>query len=90
MARRARRTPAPTTTEELVQLALDLDLTALADALPQLLSQAEATSPSFSEFLLSAFHSEATVRSPPPPVQPQEIPPWGGGRSGRIRLSRSP
>ena len=63
MARRARRTPAPTTTEELVQLALDLDLTALADALQQLLSQAEATSPSFSEFLLSAFHSEATVRS---------------------------
>lgn len=63
MARRARRTPAPTTTEELVQLALDLDLTALADALPNLLSGAESSSPSFSDFLLSALQSEATARS---------------------------
>jgi DNA replication protein DnaC len=63
MARRARRPPAPTPTEELVQLAVDLDLTALAESLPRLLSSAESSSPSFSDFLLQALQSEATVRS---------------------------
>jgi len=63
MARRARRPVAPTPTEELIQLAIDLDLTALAQELPELLSHAEKHSPSFTDFLLTMLRSEATARS---------------------------
>jgi DNA replication protein DnaC len=63
MARRPRRSIASTPTEELLQLAIDLDLTALAQELPQLLSRAESQSPSFTEFLLSALRSETTARA---------------------------
>ena len=63
MARRTRRSVAPTPSEELVQLAIDLDLTALAEALPHLLAQAETQSPSFTDFLLSTLRSEATART---------------------------
>jgi DNA replication protein DnaC len=63
MARRARRSAAPTPSEELVQLAIDLDLTALAEALPELLSSAEKQSPSFSDFVLTILRCEVTARS---------------------------
>ena len=53
MARSRNRTPAPTPLEELVQLALDLDLTALSAALPDLLRQAERDGMSFTDFALS-------------------------------------
>jgi len=63
MARKARRSAAPTPSEELIQLAIDLDLTALAEALPELLSSAEKHSPSFTEFALTMLRSEVTARS---------------------------
>ena len=63
MARNTRRPTAPNAQEELVQLAIDLDLTTLADALPELLSQAEKHSPSFTDFTLSLFRAEATART---------------------------
>ena len=40
MARSTRRPPAPDPLQELVQLANDLDLTALAQALPAMLAKA--------------------------------------------------
>jgi DNA replication protein DnaC len=46
----------------LVQLAMDLDLTALAAALPELLDQAEKESPSFSAFAQRVFEVEAKAR----------------------------
>jgi DNA replication protein DnaC len=63
MARNTRRPAAPTAREELIQLAIDLDLTALADTLPQLLSEAEKQPPSFTDFALGMFRSEATART---------------------------
>ena len=63
MARNTRRPPAPNTREELSQLAIDLDLTALAQALPELLSEAQTSSPSFTDFALSMFRTEATARA---------------------------
>ena len=63
MARNTRRAAAPTAREELIQIAIDLDLTALAEALPELLSQAEKQSPSFTDFALSMFRAEATART---------------------------
>lgn len=63
MARNTRRPAAPTAREELIQLAIDLDLTALSDALPQILSDAEKQSPSFTDFALSMFRAEATART---------------------------
>lgn len=62
MARSARRPAASNPREELIQLAVDLDLTALADALPALLDRAEKHSSSFTEFALSLFRTEATAR----------------------------
>jgi DNA replication protein DnaC len=62
MARSTRRPTAPNAREELIQLAIDLDLTALAQALPELLSGAEKNSPSFTDFALSMFRAEATAR----------------------------
>ncbi|HLE19907.1 MAG TPA: IS21-like element helper ATPase IstB [Vicinamibacteria bacterium] len=62
MARSIRRPAASNPSEELIQLAVDLDLTALAHALPALLDQTEKDSPSFTEFGLSLFRTEATAR----------------------------
>jgi DNA replication protein DnaC len=62
MARSTRRPTAPNAREELIQLAIDLDLTALAQALPELISGAEKNSPSFTDFALSMFRAEATAR----------------------------
>ena len=62
MARNTRRPPAKDPLHELVQLAHDLDLTALADALPNLLDKAQKDGPSFTEFALSMLQIEATTR----------------------------
>ena len=62
MARSAQRVPASNPTEELIQLAIDLDLTALAQNLPALLESAENDSPSFTEFSLQMFRTEADAR----------------------------
>ena len=62
MARNTRRTPAPNPTEELTQLAIDLDLTTLAHNLPALLERAETDSPSFTDFGLQMFHAEVNAR----------------------------
>jgi len=62
MARNARRSPAPNPTEELIQLAIDLDLTALAQSLPALLTDSEKESPSFTDFGLAMFRAEANAR----------------------------
>lgn len=63
MARKSRRSVAPTPSEELIQLAIDLDLTSLAQELPELLRSAEKQSPSFTEFVLTMLRSELTARS---------------------------
>jgi len=63
MAHNTRRPPAKDPINELVQLARDLDLTALADALPDLLDKAEKDGPSFSHFALSLLQVEATTRA---------------------------
>lgn len=62
MARNTRRAPAPNPTDELIQLAIDLDLTTLAQTLPVLLESAENDSPSFTDFGLKMFHAEITAR----------------------------
>jgi len=62
MARSSRRPAASNPRDELIQLAVDLDLTTLADALPALLDRAEKDSSSFTEFGLSLFRTEATAR----------------------------
>lgn len=62
MARNARRPPAPDPKDELRQLALDLDLTALADALPDILARAERDSLSFTDFGLALLRAEALAR----------------------------
>lgn len=62
MARKTRRAPAPNPTEELTQLAIDLDLTALAHNLPALLERAENDSPSFTDFGLQMFRTEVNAR----------------------------
>ena len=62
MARNTRRTPASNPTEELIQLATDLDLTTLASSLPDLLECAEKASPSFTDFGLTMFRSEIDAR----------------------------
>lgn len=63
MARKARRPVGRSSTEELVALATDLDLTALAEQLPDLLARAERDSPSFSDFALWMFRAEASARA---------------------------
>jgi len=62
MARSAQRPPAPNARDELIQLAIDLDLTALAEALPDLLDSVEKHSPSFTDFGLAMFRAEAGAR----------------------------
>ena len=62
MARNTRRAPASNPTDELIQLAIDLDLTTLAHTLPALLEGAENDSPSFTDFGLRMFRAEITAR----------------------------
>jgi len=62
MARTRHRKPQANPSEELVQLAVDLDLTALSAALPELLGKAEKDSPSFTGFALQMLQIEATAR----------------------------
>lgn len=62
MARSTRRTQAQDPLEELVQHALDLDLTTLAAALPALLVRAEKESLSFTAFGLDLLRTEACAR----------------------------
>ena len=62
MARNTRRVPAVKSTEELIQLAIDLDLTTLAQSLPTLLESAEKDSPSFTDFGLKMFRAEVIAR----------------------------
>lgn len=63
MARSTRRPPAKNPLEELAQTAIDLDLTALAEALPDLLEDAEKNARSFTDFAVEMFRKEATARS---------------------------
>ena len=63
MARSSRRPPAKDPTDELRQLAIDLDLTALADALPSVLDRAERDGLSFTAFGLALFNTEAAARN---------------------------
>ena len=63
MARNSRRPPASNPTDELIQLAIDLDLTALAQSLTDLLEDAEKHSPSFTDFSLKMFRSEIEART---------------------------
>lgn len=62
MARNTRRPPSKDPLKELVQLARDLDLTALADALPDLLDAAQKEGPSFTALALSMLQVEANAR----------------------------
>ena len=62
MARNTRRVPAVNPTEELIQLAIDLDLITLAQSLPTLLEGAENESPSFTDFGLKMFRAEVIAR----------------------------
>ena len=62
MARTRRRPPENHPVEELIQLAIDLNLTALAEALPELLEKAEKNSPSFTDFGLEMHRKEANIR----------------------------
>ena len=63
MARKIRRrTTDVSSTEELNQLAVDLDLTALAETLPTLLERAEKNSPAFTDFALDMLRAEAHAR----------------------------
>ena len=62
MARNNRRPPAPDPVEEMIQLAIDLDLTALADALRDVLDRAEHESMSFTDFGLALLRTEVLAR----------------------------
>lgn len=62
MARSTRRPPAPDPLQELIQLADDLDLTALSQALPDVLGKAEAEGLSFTDFALRLLRTEVTAR----------------------------
>jgi DNA replication protein DnaC len=48
--------------DEIVELAIDLDLTALAEALPAMLEKAEKEGLSFTEFSLALFKTEVAAR----------------------------
>jgi DNA replication protein DnaC len=64
MARNPRRSVGGrSSAEELAALATDLDLTALAEKLPELLAGAERDPPSFTEFALAMFRTEANARA---------------------------
>jgi DNA replication protein DnaC len=62
MARSRRRAPAPDLTDELVQLAIDLDLTALAATLPDMLRRAEQEGMAFSAFAHALLRTESDAR----------------------------
>lgn len=62
MARRSRRPPTHNPLAELVDLATDLDLTALAQALPEILARAEDESLSFIAFALALLRAESLTR----------------------------
>ncbi len=62
MARRTRRPAARNPQAELNDLAIDLDLTALAQALPDILARAERESISFVEFALALLRAESVAR----------------------------
>lgn len=62
MARNNRRPPAPDPVEELIQLAIDLDLTATADQAREILRSAEAESMSYTDFGLALLRTEVTAR----------------------------
>lgn len=62
MARNTRRPPAPDPRDELIQLAIDLDLTALAERFPSLLTRAEKESLSYTDFSLEMFRTEISAR----------------------------
>ena len=55
--------PETTSLQQLIQLAQDLNLTATAQRLPQLLAEAEKTSPAFTDFALSLLRIEADCRA---------------------------
>lgn len=62
MARSRHRPPAPDPLDELAQLAVDLDLTALAAGLPDMLRQAEREGMSFTDFALRLLRAEVEAR----------------------------
>lgn len=59
---RSRRSPAPNPRDELVQLALDLGLASMAEALPTILDQAEKQGMSFTDFALALLRTESNAR----------------------------
>jgi len=63
MARNIRRPPVADPIEELTQLAIDLDLTALAGSLRDVLGRAEREGLSFTEFGLSLLRAEVLARN---------------------------
>lgn len=62
MARNNRRPPVPDPVEELIQLAIDLDLTALAAGLRDILDRAERDGMSFTDFGLDLLRTEVLAR----------------------------
>src|SRR5437868_10932456 len=62
MARRTRQTPQRDPRQELVDLASDLNLTALAATFPDILSRAETEKISFTDFALALLRAEANAR----------------------------
>lgn len=62
MPRRTRRSPPKDPLEELVALASDLDLTALAQALPEILARSEKEATSYSDLALAMLRTETNAR----------------------------
>ena len=62
MARRARRPAARNPQAELIDLAIDLDLTALAQGFPDILARAERESLSYVEYALALLRAESVAR----------------------------
>ena len=62
MARSRKRQPVKDPTKEIVLLATDLDLTALAEYLPETLRKAEKENPSYSDFVLILLQLERDSR----------------------------
>ncbi len=62
MARNRQRPPAPDPLDELVQLAIDLDLTTLGTTLPDMLRRAEREGMSFTDFALALLRAEIDAR----------------------------
>jgi len=62
MASSRKRAPVKDPVQELVLLAKDLDLTALAEAIPDTLQKAEKQNPAYTDFLLQLFRWEIAAR----------------------------